>query len=293
MLPVRVGIIGGSNFSQWEGLEETREKFVSTPFGEPSDAFQIGKLCGIEVAFLARHGRNHALLPGEIPYRANVYAMKSLGVQYLLSLTTVCSLRSEISPYDIVFPTQFIDLTQHRQGTFFGSGAVAHVSMIDPVCQDLCGILEKSAETVIDGSTGAGRVHRGGTYACIEGPASATRAEQHWYRNLRASVIGMTAMPEAKLSREAEMAYATVALVCDGKGWKIDAVPRLPDDSADRRRAMHASAMAIVGHAVRKLAQSPPVSPAFDALRGAFVTPPANLSSASKARLHEIVKKYL
>jgi 5'-methylthioadenosine phosphorylase len=285
--------MGGSGFSRWEGLADVREQFVSTPFGEPSDAFQIGTLDGIEVAFLARHGRHHTLLPGEIPYRANVYAMKALGVQYLLSLSTVSSLRSEIAPFDIVFPTQFVDLTQHRQGTFFGGGAVAHVSMVDPVCQDLCGILQESAAAVLGASASAGRVHRGGTYACMEGPVTATRSEQHWLRNLRASVVGMTAMPEAKLAREAEMAYATVALVCDGKGWKIDASSSLPGASADRRRALRGSATATVGHAIRKITQSPPVSPAFDALQAAFITPPAALSSASKARLHEIVKKYL
>jgi 5'-methylthioadenosine phosphorylase len=216
MQPIRIGILGGSGLYRMEGLTEQREHRIDTPFGAPSDALMLGKLNGVDVAFLARHGRAHGLIPGEIPFRANIYAMKTLGVQYLLSVSAVGSMREGIAPLDMVLPDQFIDLTRQRAGSFFGDGAVAHVSLADPVCSVLRAVLAQAFE---DARFDDIRLHPSGTYVCIEGPAFSTRAESLWYRSMGASVIGMTNMPEARLAREAEIAYATLALATDWDCW--------------------------------------------------------------------------
>ena len=206
MDPIRIGIIGGSGLYRMEGLTGVREHVTTPPFGAPSDAFLLGKLNGIDVAFLARHGRSHGLIPSEIPFRANVYAMNALGVQYLLSVSAVGSMREDIAPLDMVLPDPFIDCTRKREDSSFGDGAVAHVSLADPVCEVLRGVL---AEAFADAGFADIRLHPAGTYVCIEGPAFSTRAESNWYRGLGASLIGMPNMPEARLAREAEPCLAS------------------------------------------------------------------------------------
>jgi 5'-methylthioadenosine phosphorylase len=208
-----VGIIGGSGLYELEGLTDVRWRRVRTPFGDPSDEFCTGRLDGRAVVFLPRHGRGHRLTPTELNFRANVWGLKSLGVEWVVSVSAVGSMREDIRPLDLVIPDQFIDLTKRRVSSFFGDGIVAHVGMADPVCGHLADLLEKAA-------SGTGRqVHRGGTYVCIEGPQFSTRAESRVYRTWGAAVIGMTNMPEAKLAREAELCYATLALPTDYDVW--------------------------------------------------------------------------
>ncbi|NJL17288.1 MAG: S-methyl-5'-thioadenosine phosphorylase [Nitrospira sp.] len=208
-----VGVIGGSGLYDIEGLTATRSVRVRTPFGAPSDAITVGTLEGIRVAFLSRHGRGHLLNPSGINYRANIFALKSLGVSHVISISAVGSMKESIQPGDVVVPDQFIDLTRHRASTFFDSGIVAHVAFGDPVCTELGEALFASAEQA--GAT----VHRRGTYLCMEGPQFSTKAESRLYRQWGVDVIGMTNMPEAKLAREAELCYATMALVTDYDCW--------------------------------------------------------------------------
>src|SRR6188474_877023 len=212
---VRVGIIGGSGLYQMPELTGVEEVKVDTPFGPPSDSFIVGTLEGERVAFLPRHGRGHRFTPTEVPFKANMYAMKLLGVERILSASAVGSLQEEYAPLDMVIPSQFFDRTRARarESTFFGEGIVAHVTFAHPVCEDLCQVLEESCK-VTDV-----KVHRGGTYLCMEGPAFSTKAESHVYRGWGMSVIGMTNLQEAKLAREAEIAYATLALVTDYDCW--------------------------------------------------------------------------
>src|SRR5467141_3323420 len=208
-----IGIIGGSGLYAMKELSNTREIRVKTPFGEPSDAIVLGTLEGKRVAFLARHGRGHRILPGEINYRANVYAMKLLGAERIISVSAVGSLQEDLRPGEFLVPDQFYDRTKHRVSTFFGEGLVAHVAFAHPVCGRLAGILSDSCvhEAV--------RVHRRGTYICMEGPQFSTLAEAHVHRQLRFEVIGMTNVTEAKLAREAEICYATVAMITDYDCW--------------------------------------------------------------------------
>jgi len=208
-----VGIIGGSGLYEIEGLQQVRTVTVKTPFGPPSDALVLGELDGVSVAFLSRHGRGHRRNPSEINYRANIYALKSLGVRRVISVSAVGSMKEAIKPGDVVLPDQFIDLTKRRASTFFEGGAVAHVAFGEPVCASLATSLLESARGV--GAT----THQGGTYVCIEGPQFSTKAESRLYRQWGVSVIGMTNLPEAKLAREAELCYATLALVTDYDCW--------------------------------------------------------------------------
>lgn len=215
----KIGVIGGSGLYQMEALTDVQEVRVETPFGNPSDALIVGKLDGVSVAFLARHGRGHTLMPSELPFRANIYAMKSLGVEYLISASAVGSLKAEAKPVDMVVPDQFIDRTKNRVSTFFGEGIVGHISFGDPVCNNLAQVVGDAVESQnLDGVT----LHRGGTYVCMEGPAFSTKAESNMYRSWDATVIGMTNLPEAKLAREAEIAYATLAMVTDYDCWHPD-----------------------------------------------------------------------
>lgn len=208
-----IGVIGGSGLYQMPGLTDIEEAALETPFGAPSDSYTLGTLAGQRVAFLPRHGRGHRLSPTEIPARANIYGFKRLGVTHLLSVSAVGSMREEIRPLDLLVPDQLVDRTVARPRTFFGDGLVVHVGFADPFCPELSQALAAAAET-----TGA-RVHRGGTYICIEGPQFSTRAESRVYRQWGVDVIGMTAIPEAKLAREAELCYATLALVTDYDVW--------------------------------------------------------------------------
>ncbi|MEE4255311.1 MAG: S-methyl-5'-thioadenosine phosphorylase, partial [Desulfuromusa sp.] len=209
-----IGVIGGSGLYEIEGLTDVREVKLDTPFGSPSDLYITGFLGAAKMVFLPRHGRGHRLLPSEVNYRANIYGMKTLGVENIISVSAVGSMKEEIVPGHIVIPDQFFDRTQgKRASTFFGNGVVGHVQFADPVCKDLSSILADSAQNV--GAT----VHQGGTYVCIEGPNFSTRAESNIYRSWGVDIIGMTNLPESRLAREAEICYGTVALATDYDCW--------------------------------------------------------------------------
>ncbi len=281
-----IGVIGGSGLYQMDALQGAQAHDVDTPYGKPSDAVITGTVHGVPVAFLARHGRGHRLIPSEVPYRANVHAMRQLGVRYLVSFSAVGSLREELRPLDMVLPDQFIDLTRRRDSTFFGAGAVAHASLAQPVCANLSGVL---ARAVAEAGLGEKiRLHHGGTYVCIEGPQFSTMAESHWYRSMGASVIGMTNMPEAKLAREAQMAYATLAMVTDYDCWH----PREAHVTADAaianlmQNAGHAQSIA--AEAIRILGREKPASLAHTALDSALVTP----RDAMAPEVHERLKAF-
>ena len=208
-----IGVIGGSGLYELPGMTDVRWRKVRTPFGDPSDEYCVGQFGGRPVAFLPRHGRGHRLTPTELNFRANVWGLKSLGVEWVISVSAVGSMKEEIRPLDLVIPDQFFDFTKRRVSSFFGDGIVAHVGMADPVCPDLASAVEKAAR-----DTGA-TVHRGGTYVCIEGPQFSTKAESRIFRSWGVDVIGMTNMPEAKLAREAELCYATLAFATDYDVW--------------------------------------------------------------------------
>ncbi len=209
----RIGVIGGSGLYQMEGLEDVHEVEMTTPFGKPSDAIAIGRLAGVPVAFLPRHGRGHRIMPTDIPVKANIYALKRLGVERVISISAVGSLREELRPLDLVIPDQLIDRTRLRDNTFFGDGVVAHIAFADPFCPHLSGLLADAAQEA------GGAVHQGGACVVMEGPAFSTKAESNMYRSWSASIIGMTALPEAKLAREAELCYAMLACVTDYDVW--------------------------------------------------------------------------
>lgn len=210
----QVAVIGGSGLYSMEGLSNIEEVRMRTPFGDPSDAIIVGDLGGVSLAFLPRHGRGHRLTPTEVPSQANMYALKSLGVEWVISVSAVGSLREDYAPLDLVVPDQIFDRTKSRPNSFFEGGVVAHVSFADPFCPHLSGLLW---ETI--GGLGDINAHRGGTYVCIEGPLFSTKAESRIYRQLGCDIIGMTALPEAKLAREAELHYATIACVTDYDVW--------------------------------------------------------------------------
>jgi 5'-methylthioadenosine phosphorylase len=212
----RIGVIGGSGLYEMEGVGHVTEVRVATPFGPPSDAIGIGDVEGVSVAFLARHGRGHRLSPSEINYRGNIYALKKLGVERIISVSAVGSMKETLRPGDVVVPYQFIDQTKRRVGTFFDRGVVAHVALADPICRETA---DKLAEAV---RKCGGIAHAGGVYLCIEGPQFSTRAESLIYRQWGVDVIGMTNLPEAKLAREAELCYTTMALVTDYDCWHAD-----------------------------------------------------------------------
>ncbi len=208
-----IGIIGGSGLYELEGMTDVRWQRVRTPFGDPSDAYCVGRFADRRVVFLPRHGRGHRVMPTELNFRANIWGLKSLGVEWVVSISAVGSMKEHIRPLDLVIPDQFFDMTRHRVSSFFGNGIVGHVGMADPVCPHLATLLEGAAR-----ETGA-TVHRGGTYICIEGPHFSTKAESRIYRSWGVDVIGMTNMPEAKLAREAELCYVTLALATDYDVW--------------------------------------------------------------------------
>jgi len=285
-----IGVIGGSGLYKMEALKDVEEVVVETPFGSPSDGLIVGKLDGVPVAFLARHGRNHHLMPSELPFRANIYAMKSLGVRYLISASAVGSLKEAAKPLDIVIPDQFIDRTKGRVSTFFGDGIVAHIAFGDPICHHLAQTLSEAAESLeLPGIT----LHRGGTYVCMEGPAFSTKAESNLYRSWGATVIGMTNLPEAKLAREAEIAYATLALVTDYDCWHPDHDSVTVEMVIDNLTKNAQNAQSIIRSTVRRLHQNPPVSVAHEALRYAIITPLDRAPEQTKERLQLLLQKYL
>ena len=287
----KIGIIGGSGLYKMDSLKDIQEIAVeNTPFGSPSDRFILGTLDGTPVVFLARHGQNHHLIPSEVPFRANIYAMKKLGVEYLISASAVGSLKEEIKPLDMVVPDQFIDRTKNRSSTFFGDGVVAHIAFGDPVCLKLAGIL---ADAVASLHLPDISLHDRGTYLCMEGPAFSTKAESNLYRSWGASIIGMTNLPEAKLAREAEIAYATLALVTDYDCWHPDHDSVTVEMIIDNLQRNAINAQKVILETVRRLSKNPPVSIAHSALKSALFTPLDTIPSAKKEELGPLLQKYL
>lgn len=273
-----IGLIGGSGFYELGGLTDVQEVTVETPFGAPSDAFRVGTLGGKRLVFLPRHGRGHRLSPSEINYRANVWGMKQLGVQWLLSVSAVGSLREDIHPGDLVVVDQSIDRTLGRARTFFEGGVVAHVSMAEPVCMHLAGHLHGAAK-----ATGA-RVHEGGTYVCIEGPQFSSRAESHLYRSWKADVIGMTQQPEARLAREAQLCYATLALCTDYDCWHVSEEAVTVEQVVQVMKQNAANARAAVLGLVASLPEARPCGCA-KALGGAVMTHDDAMPGDARRRL--------
>ncbi len=281
-----IGIIGGSGLYAMEGITDLREERVTTPFGDPSDAYILGRLAGHEVAFLARHGRGHRLLPSDLNFRANIYGFKALGAQWVISASAVGSMREEIRPLDIVLPDQFFDRTKARPDTFFGDGLVAHISIADPVCPDLSDQLDRAGRAV------GARMHKGGTYMCIEGPQFSTRAESRIYRGWGMDVIGMTNLQEAKLSREAEICYATMALVTDYDVWHETEGDVTVEKVVAILHKNVATAKAIIRQVVPMIRPERACGCA-QALKDAIITAPQAIPELAKKKLWLLVGKYL
>lgn len=286
MRPARVAVIGGSGFYQMEGLTELEEVRQSTPFGDPSDSIVLGTLEGVRVAFLPRHGRGHRVLPTEVPARANIYALKSLGVEFIISVSAVGSLREELQPLHLVVPDQIIDRTRARASTFFGGGLVAHVAMADPFCAVLSDIVCESARDA--GAT----VRQGGTLVVMEGPAFSTRAESHLYRSWGADLIGMTALPEAKLAREAEICYVTLASVSDYDTWYEAHAEVTAEMILSNLSRNVATCRRVVANAVRRLPETRRCFCAT-ALDDALVTPLRLVPEQTKRVLAPIIGRFL
>jgi 5'-methylthioadenosine phosphorylase len=281
-----IGVIGGSGLYDIEGLRAVRRVQVRTPFGSPSDAIMVGTLDGVKVAFLSRHGRGHKLNPCEINYRANIYALKSLGVTRVVSVSAVGSMKESISPGNVVLPDQFIDLTKRRPSTFFEGGMVAHVAFGEPICGHLAQALAAAGTRV--GAT----LHRGGTYLCMEGPQFSTKAESRLYRQWGVDVIGMTNMPEAKLAREAELCYATMALVTDYDCWHETEEAVTVEAILNTLHQNVALAKRIVQAVMPSLA-APRACACGQALDNAIVTDRRNLSAAAKKKLRLLTRRVI
>ncbi|MDM9384256.1 S-methyl-5'-thioadenosine phosphorylase [Chlorogloeopsis sp. ULAP01] len=290
MAEAQIGIIGGSGLYKMDALKDVEEVQIQTPFGYPSDALILGNLEGTRVAFLARHGRNHTLLPTELPFRANIYAMKQLGVKYLISASAVGSLKEEVKPLDMVVPDQFIDRTKNRVSTFFGEGIIAHIAFGDPICRNLAGVLTDAIASL---NLPDVTLHQGGTYVCMEGPAFSTKAESNLYRSWGATVIGMTNLPEAKLAREAEIAYATLALATDYDCWHSDHDSVTVDMIVNNLQRNAVNAQKVIQETVRRLSENPPPSAAHSALKYAILTPLDKVPMATKEKLGLLLKKYI
>ena len=280
-----IGIIGGSGLYTMSGLTETREVHVNTPFGEPSDAIAVGTLEGKRVAFLARHGRGHRILPSEINYRANIYAMKLLGVEQIISVSAVGSLKEDLRPGEFLVPDQFFDRTKNRKSTFFGDGLVAHVAFAHPTCGHLSGVLADAC------GDEAVKVHPRGTYVCIEGPQFSTLAEAEVNRHLQFDVIGMTNLTEARLAREAEICYATIAMITDYDCWHPDHESVTAAQIIATLNQNAENAQKVLRAAVREL---PPARSCKcgAALRHALVTDLKLVPTPTKKRLAAILKNY-
>ena len=284
--PVRIGVIGGSGLYDMADLTDREEVVVSTPFGEPSAPFVIGSLAGRRVAFLARHGIGHRILPSDLNFRANVYAFKTLGVERIVSASAVGSLREEYAPLDIVVPDQFLDRTRGRISTFFGDGIVAHIPFAHPVCAALAGIAGDAA-----GAAGA-CTHRGGTYVCMEGPQFSTLAESRLYRSWGMDIIGMTNLQEAKLAREAEICYATLALVTDYDCWHPDHDHVTVEMIVQNLLHNAETAQKVVKALVERLPAARTCGCAT-ALESAIITRPDAVPPETRRKLAPIVGKYL
>ncbi|HSW39940.1 MAG TPA: S-methyl-5'-thioadenosine phosphorylase [Acidobacteriota bacterium] len=286
MEKTKIGIIGGSGIYDMPGLTGREEITVDTPFGDPSDAFITGTLFGHKVAFLPRHGRGHRLMPSELNFRANIYAMKKIGVERLLSVSAVGSLKEDLAPMDVVLPDQFMDRTRGRVSTFFGDGLVAHISFADPICSDLM-------EQVCRASRNAGiEAKKGGTYVCMEGPAFSTKAESYFYRKCGMDVIGMTNLQEAKLAREAEICYVTISLVTDYDCWHESHETVSADLIIANLQNNCRAAQAIIAQTVKEIDFTRKCQ-CGDALKYAFITDRSLIPPATLKKLEFIVGKYL
>jgi len=285
----RLGVLGGSGLYAMEALEEVREVEIETPYGSPSDSLRIGRIGSVEAVFLARHGRHHSLTPTEVPYRANLWALRHLGVRWILSVSAVGSLQEHVRPLDMLVPDQFIDRTHQRPLSFFGEGLVAHVTAADP----FCGVLSRILADVGDSLMPQGRqLHRGGTYLCMEGPAFSTRAESQLYRSWGCDVIGMTNHTEARLAREAEMAYSTLAMVTDYDCWHQQHASVTVEMVLDNLRANATLAQQIVALAAERVAALRPPSEAHHALRHALMTPAAAVPDEARRRTELFTSPY-
>ncbi len=286
-MSISIGIIGGSGLYDMAELTDRHELVIDTPFGPPSGPYVTGTLAGMRVAFLARHGVGHRLTPSELNFRANIYGFKTLGVERILSASAVGSLREELAPLDIVVPDQFIDRTRGRVSTFFGDGVVGHIAFGDPVCGQLAGVAYEAAVRA------GARVHRGGTYVCMEGPAFSTKAESNLYRSWGADVIGMTNLQEAKLAREAEICYTTIALVTDYDCWHPDhdhvTVEMIIGNLTQNAR----TAQQVIAGAVATLAGTPRACGCGQALASAIITRPELVPEETRRRLAPIMGRYL
>jgi 5'-methylthioadenosine phosphorylase len=286
MPEAKIGVIGGTGLYDIEGMKNVEEIRVDTPFGKPSDSIVTGTLEGTGIAFLSRHGRGHILSPSEIPSRANIYALKSLGVEHIIAVCSAGSFRKEIEPGHLLIPDQIIDRTRLRESTFFGNGIVGHIAFADPFCPALSDIVYESAK-----ETGV-TVHKGGTFVVMEGPAFSTRAESRLYRSWGADLIGMTALPEAKLAREAEICYAIIGCVTDYDSWWKSAEAITVDVILDILHRNVDTARDIIRRSVTRIPAERSCScPA--ALRTAFVTAPEMIPEEQKKKLGLIIGKYI
>jgi 5'-methylthioadenosine phosphorylase len=280
-----IGVIGGSGLYELDGLTDVRWRRVRTPFGDPSDEYCTGVFEGRPVIFLPRHGRGHRIAPSELNFRANIWGLKSLGAEWVISISAVGSMKEAIHPLDLVIPAQFFDATRRRASSFFGDGIVAHVGMADPVCPALADALEKAAR-----GTGAA-VHRGGTYICIEGPQFSTKAESAIYRGWGVDVIGMTNVPEAKLAREAELCYATLALVTDYDVWH-ESHETVSVEAVIQNLLRNVATARDVLRRVIPAVSAARTCPCPDRLRNAVITQPSAFPIATRRRLELLIGKY-
>jgi 5'-methylthioadenosine phosphorylase len=280
-----IGIIGGSGLYSMPGFEAQQEIFIETPFGPPSDSYVLGKLGGRQVAFLARHGRGHAISPSELNFRANIYGMKRLGVERILSLSAVGSLQEHHRPLDFVIPDQFFDRTRGRVSTFFGEGLVAHISFADPICPELAGVVMSACQAAGVNAT------QGGTYLCMEGPAFSTKAESRVYRSWGMDVIGMTNLQEAKLAREAEICYVTAAMVTDYDCWHPQHDAVTVNDIIANLVQNAANACKVVAEAVSRIPAGRSC-PCGRALEHAIITDRKLVPEATRAKLGILIDKY-
>jgi 5'-methylthioadenosine phosphorylase len=287
MEKVSLGIIGGSGLYQMEGLTDLHEVSLDTPFGKPSDNYIIGTLENQRVAFLARHSRGHKLTPTDLPFRANIYGLKMLGVERIISASAVGSLQEKYAPTDIVIPDQFFDRTRGRLSTFFGEGLVAHITFSHPVCSDLCRVLVESGR-----KNNQIKIHEGGTYLCMEGPAFSTLAESRLYRQWGMDIIGMTNLQEAKLAREAEICYSTMALVTDYDCWHPDHDAVTVEMVIEYLNKNSANAQQLIREAVRLIGGASRTCKCGSALKHAMLTNPTAVSTETKQKLSAIVGKY-
>ena len=286
MPQAKIGVIGGTGLYDIEGLTDIEEVDIDTPFGKPSDAISIGKLEGVGIAFLPRHGKGHRISPTELPVRANIYALKSLGVEHIIAISSAGSFKQEIKPGDLLIPDQLIDRTRNRVNTFFGDGIVAHVAFAEPFCPVLSQVLYDSAQEV------GAKVHQGGTFVVMEGPAFSTRAESRLYRSWGADLIGMTALPEAKLAREAEICYAIIGCVTDYDSWWEPGQPVTVDVILSTLHKNADTARKIIRLAVSKIPEKRSCDCAT-ALGTAIVTAPELIPAEQKKKLDLLIGKYI